>query len=105
MFRSDSIDAANRDYQRQIAESLIGNMGLERAVHACQANGWDGVLEKVLRYTDTRTHCGGISRCMPSSDEIFGGANHKSQNFRANLGFEESHPKFGHPNWNVGFSG
>ncbi len=54
MFRSDSIDAANRDYQRQIAEWLIGNMGIERAVHACQANGWDGVLEKVLRYTDNR---------------------------------------------------
>ncbi len=34
MFRSDSIDAANRDYQRQIAECLIGNMGIERAVHA-----------------------------------------------------------------------
>ncbi len=54
MFRSDSIDAANRDYQRQIAECLIGNMGLERAAHACQANGWNGVLEKVLCYTDHR---------------------------------------------------
>ncbi len=54
MFRSDSIDAANRDYQRQIAEWLIGNMGIERAVHACQANGWNGVLEKVLCYTDHR---------------------------------------------------
>ncbi len=54
MFRSDSIDAANRDYQRQIAEWLIGNMGIERAAHACQANGWNGVLEKVLCYTDHR---------------------------------------------------
>ncbi len=52
MFRSDSIDAANSDYQRQIAESFIGNMAIERAVHACQANGWNGVLEKVLPYTD-----------------------------------------------------
>ncbi len=54
MFRSDSIDPANRDYQRQIAEWLIGNMGIERAAHACQANGWNGVLEKVLCYTDHR---------------------------------------------------
>ncbi len=56
MFRSDSIDVGNRNYQRQIAESLIGNMGMERAVYACQANGWDGVLENVLCYADRSRH-------------------------------------------------
>ena len=38
----------------------------------------------------TRTHWGGISQCMPSSDEILGGADHKSQEFCGNLVFEES---------------
>ncbi len=51
MFWSDSIEAANRDYQRELAESLIRCIGVERAVHACQASGWDGVLEMALRYS------------------------------------------------------
>jgi hypothetical protein len=50
MYWSDSIEAANRDYQRELAESLIRCMGVERAVHACQASGSDGVLEMALRY-------------------------------------------------------
>ena len=49
---SDSIEASNRDYQRELAESLIHCMGIERAARACQANGWDGVLEKVLLYSN-----------------------------------------------------
>ena len=50
MFWTDRIAAGNRDYQRELAISLIGSMGVERALRACQANGWEGVLEKVLRY-------------------------------------------------------
>ncbi len=50
MFWTDRIEAGNRDYQRELAISLVGCMGVERALHACQANGWDGVLEKVLCY-------------------------------------------------------
>ena len=49
---SDSTEAANHDYQRQLAESLVRCMGVEPAVHVCRANGWDGVLEKVLPYAD-----------------------------------------------------
>ncbi len=48
--RHTAIEAGNRDYQQELAISLIGSMGVERAVRACQANGWDGVLEKVLCY-------------------------------------------------------
>ena len=48
--RHTAIEAGNRDYQQELAISLIGCMGVERAVRACQANGWDGVLEKVLCY-------------------------------------------------------
>ncbi len=45
-----AIEAGNRDCQQELAISLIGSMGVERALRACQANGWDGVLEKVLCY-------------------------------------------------------
>ncbi len=50
MIWTDRIKADNQDYQRELAISLIGCMGVERALRACQANGWDGVLEKVLYY-------------------------------------------------------
>jgi len=50
MIWTDRIKADNQDYQRELAISLIGCMGVERALRACQANGWDGVLEKVLCY-------------------------------------------------------
>lgn len=50
MFWKDHIEAGNRDYQRELAISLIGCMGVKRALRACQANGWEGVLEKVLCY-------------------------------------------------------
>jgi hypothetical protein len=50
MFGMDHIEAGNRDYQRELAIALVGSMGVERALRACQANGWDGVLESVLCY-------------------------------------------------------
>ena len=50
MFGIDHIEAGNRDYQRELAIALVGSMGVERALRACQANGLDGVLERVLCY-------------------------------------------------------
>jgi len=50
MFGTDHIEAGNRDYQRELAIALVGSMGVERALRACQASGWDGVLESVLCY-------------------------------------------------------
>ncbi len=44
----DHIEASNRDYQQGLAASLVGTMGIERAVETCLSNGWDGVLERVL---------------------------------------------------------
>ena len=38
----------NRNYQQQLAASLVECLGPEGAVRACQANGWDGVLCHVL---------------------------------------------------------
>ncbi len=48
MPRPDQIGAGNRDYQQGLAASLVGTMGIERAVETCLSNGWDGVLERVL---------------------------------------------------------
>jgi hypothetical protein len=50
MFGIDHIEASNRDYQREFAIALVGSMGVERALRACQANGLDSVLESVLCY-------------------------------------------------------
>jgi hypothetical protein len=40
---------ANRSYQEQLARSLVACLGWEEAVHACQANTWDGVLDILLQ--------------------------------------------------------
>jgi hypothetical protein len=53
MFGIDHIEAGNRDYQREFAIALVGSMGVERALRACQANGWEGVLARVLCYRST----------------------------------------------------
>ncbi len=37
-----------RSHQEKLALSLVQSLGIEGAVHACQANSWDGVLEYVL---------------------------------------------------------
>ncbi len=46
-----SEDLNNRSYQEQLAHSLVDCMGWENAVHACQENTWDGVLDILLRQT------------------------------------------------------
>ncbi len=48
MFGTEGVAAENRDYQQRLAASLVGTMGMERAVETCLSNGWDGVLERVL---------------------------------------------------------
>ncbi len=48
MPRPVQIGAGNRDYQQGLAASLVGTMGIDRAVEICLHNGWDGVLEGVL---------------------------------------------------------
>ncbi len=42
------IDADDHDYQRKLAISLISSLGVDGANHACQANGWDGVLNWIM---------------------------------------------------------
>ena len=37
-----------RSHQEKLAVSLIQSLGIEGAIHACQANSWDGVLKCVL---------------------------------------------------------
>lgn len=34
--------------QAKLANSLIDGLGREGAIHACRANGWDGVLDYLL---------------------------------------------------------
>lgn len=48
MFGTERVAADNRDYQQRLAASLVGAMGVDRAVETCLCNGWDGVLERVL---------------------------------------------------------
>ncbi len=38
----------NQDYQKKLAISLVSSLGTEGAIHACQANTWDGVLKWVI---------------------------------------------------------
>lgn len=38
-----------RNYQEQLALSLLDCLGWEEAVHACQENTWDGVLAVLLQ--------------------------------------------------------
>ncbi len=37
----------DRSHQEKLAFSLVQNLGIDGAIHACQANSWDGVLEYV----------------------------------------------------------
>ncbi len=54
MFGTEGVAAENRDYQQRLAASLVGTMGIERAVETCLSNGWDGVLERVLCAAEER---------------------------------------------------
>jgi hypothetical protein len=39
-----------RNHQEKLAVSLVDSLGIEGAIHACQANSWDGVLQYVLSF-------------------------------------------------------
>ncbi len=43
----------NQDCQRKLAISLVSSLGTEGAIHACQANSWDGVLKWVIALRET----------------------------------------------------
>ncbi len=47
-----------RSHQEKLAFSLVQSLGLEGAIHACQANCWDGVLEYVKSYPGTVSAAG-----------------------------------------------
>ena len=42
--------AERRSHQEKLAFSLVESLGVEGAIHACQANCWDGVLEYVQSF-------------------------------------------------------
>ena len=52
MTRNNSTDGSGGpevgSHQEKLAVSLIQSLGIEGAIHACQANSWDGVLKCVL---------------------------------------------------------
>ncbi len=43
----------NQNHQRKLAISLVSSLGTEGAIHACQANSWDGVLKWVIALRET----------------------------------------------------
>ena len=59
MFGTERVAAENRDYQRRLAASLIGTMGVEDALQTCLAHGWEGVFENVLYHADRGDRRGG----------------------------------------------
>ena len=58
-----------QDHQKRLAISLVSSLGTEGAIHACQANSWDGVLKWVIALKETgegdtngtAAHSGGAS--------------------------------------------
>ena len=45
-----SSGSEERSHQEQLAFSLVDSLGIDGAIHACQANSWDGVLVYVLGF-------------------------------------------------------
>ena len=62
MPRPDHIEAGNRDYQRRLAASLIGTMGVEDALQTCLAHGWEGMIENVLYHANRGDSPRGLRR-------------------------------------------
>ncbi len=60
MFGTEHVAAESRDYQRRLAASLIGTMGVEGALQTCLAHGWKGVIENVLYHADRGNWRGGL---------------------------------------------
>ncbi len=43
-------ESEERSHQEKLALSLIQSLGFDGAIHACQANSWDGVLRCILSF-------------------------------------------------------
>lgn len=58
--RSDSDSTApggdNAQYQIRLAEMLIASLGPHEAIHVCQENGWEGVLQVILTMQRSAHH-------------------------------------------------
>ena len=42
------VQAPDRTQQQRLARQLVACLGRESAIHVCQVNGWDGILEAIL---------------------------------------------------------
>ena len=42
------VQAPDRNQQQRLARQLIACLGRESAIHVCQVNGWEGILEVIL---------------------------------------------------------
>lgn len=48
MTSDDHIVRGNGNYQKQLAECLERTLGVAAAISACQAHGWEGVLQHLI---------------------------------------------------------
>ena len=48
-FNAPQSRTKNHAYQRQLAESMVKSLGVERAIGTCLENGWTGTLNMILR--------------------------------------------------------
>ena len=47
-FTSDHVSRGNGSYQRKLADSLRETLGRAAAISACQAYGWEGVIQYLV---------------------------------------------------------
>lgn len=45
---SDGHTGRQRDYQMELAQSLIGSVGMEAAIDCARQNEWEGVLARIM---------------------------------------------------------
>ncbi len=45
---SQNVIRSDRTEQARLALALVDNLGLDGAIFACRANGWDGVLDILI---------------------------------------------------------
>ena len=56
------------NYQRQLAESLVNNVGIEEAVYFAIQNHWDGVLAYLPKHVPERRSRNRPSRIRVTAD-------------------------------------
>ena len=42
------IQESDENQQQRLAQQLVDCLGRESAIHVCQVNGWDGILEAIV---------------------------------------------------------